>query len=310
MRSRTTTGLGGARSREWLVGAQVALTFVLTVAAALLLRSFERLQGTDLGFRRHDVLSAEVRVPAGRFSAERPWYQRIQYFDQLIADLERLPGVRSVGGTSNVPLTGEVGSGSMWRTDAESGATGIDKRPVDGPVLLDRLGVAGDHVMNTAVHGGADQAVYAYSAEDAAWWADSLSRAITPGNFGENLTTTGISLGDAVIGERWSVGTDALLEVSRPRIPCSVFAGFWDVPDLIKRFTVRAHPGCYLRVIAPGPVRAGDPITVVSRPSHGVTIEVVFRALTLSPELLPRVLDAPELPQQLRDRVARRLATP
>ena len=123
MRSRTTTGLGGTRSREWLVGAQVALTFVLTVAAALLLRSFERLQGTDLGFRRHDVLSAEVRVPAGRFSAERPWYQRIQYFDQLMAELEKLPGVRSVGGTSNVPLTGEVGSGSMWRTDA-AGASG------------------------------------------------------------------------------------------------------------------------------------------------------------------------------------------
>jgi predicted permease len=123
MRSRTTIGLGGARSREWLVGAQVALTFVLTVAAALLLRSFERLQGTDLGFRRHDVLSAEVRVPAGRFSAERPWYQRIQYFDQLMAELEKLPGVRSVGGTSNVPLTGEVGSGSMWRTDAP-GASG------------------------------------------------------------------------------------------------------------------------------------------------------------------------------------------
>jgi predicted permease len=123
MRSRTTTGLGSSRSREWLVGAQVALTLVLTVAAALLLRSFERLQGTDLGFRRHDVLSAEVRVPAGRFSNERPWYQRIQYFDQLIAELEMLPGVRSVGGTSNVPLTGEIGEGSMWRTDAP-GASG------------------------------------------------------------------------------------------------------------------------------------------------------------------------------------------
>ena len=118
MRSRTATGAVGSRSREWLVGAQVALTFVLTVAAALLLRSFERLQATELGFRKDDVVSAEVRVPSGRFAGPRPWFQRIQYFDRLMADLSELPGVRSVGGTSKVPFTGEFGAGSMWRTDA------------------------------------------------------------------------------------------------------------------------------------------------------------------------------------------------
>jgi len=119
MRSRTTAGTsGGVRLRTWLVGTQVALTFVLTVAAALLLRSFDRLQSTELGFRRHDVLSAELRVPGGRFSASRPWFRRAQYFDRLIAEVSQIPGVRSVAGTSKVPLTGEVGTGSMWRTDA------------------------------------------------------------------------------------------------------------------------------------------------------------------------------------------------
>jgi predicted permease len=124
MRSRTAVGgASSARPREWLVGTQVALTFILTVAATLLLRSFERLQSTDVGFRRDDVLAAEVRVPVGRFTAERPWFQRAQYYDRLVAELSRIPGVRSVGGTSRVPLTGEVGSGSMWRTDAP-GASG------------------------------------------------------------------------------------------------------------------------------------------------------------------------------------------
>ena len=118
MRSRTATRVVGARSREWLVGAQVALTFVLTVAAALLLRSFERLQATEIGFRKSDVVSAEVRVPSGRFAAPRPWFQRIEYFDRLIADLSEVPGVRSVGGTSKVPFTGEFGAGSMWSTNA------------------------------------------------------------------------------------------------------------------------------------------------------------------------------------------------
>ncbi|HEU4628648.1 MAG TPA: ABC transporter permease [Gemmatimonadaceae bacterium] len=113
-------GTGGARPRAWLLGAQVALTMVLTVAAALLLRSFERLQAVDLGYRRHDVLAAEVRVPIGRFRAnpDRPWFERAQYYDQLLTELGRLPGVRSVAGITTVPLTGEIGSGSLWRTDA------------------------------------------------------------------------------------------------------------------------------------------------------------------------------------------------
>ncbi len=106
-----------ARAREWLLGGQVALTFVIVVAAVLLLRSFERLHSTDLGYRRHDVLAAELRMPGGRFGP-RPWAQRLHHYDGMMAELRRLPGVQSVAGTTNVPLTGEFGSGSMWRTDA------------------------------------------------------------------------------------------------------------------------------------------------------------------------------------------------
>jgi MOSC domain-containing protein YiiM len=192
-----------------------------------------------------------------------------------------------------------------WAGD--KGVTGIDKRPVDGPVRLAPLGVDGDHVVDTSVHGGIDQAVYAYAAEDGAWWAAELAREVHPGNFGENLTTMGIDLNEAIIGERWAVGS-AVVEVSRPRIPCTVFAGFWDVPDLIKRFTARAHPGTYLRVLTAGAVAAGDRIEVIHRPEHGVSIGVVFRALTLEPALLPHLLDAPQLPQPLRDKAARRTA--
>lgn len=204
-------------------------------------------------------------------------------------------------------LSVNIGQPTWAEWVGEDRATGIDKRPVTGPVRLEPLGVVGDHVLNTRSHGGVDQAVYAYAAEDAAWWAESLGRPLNPGNVGENLTTTGIDLNTCVIGERWTVGT-ALLEVSRPRIPCSVFAGFWGVPDLVRRFTERARPGTYLRVITPGSVQAGDRITVIHRPDHGVTIDVVFRALTLEPDLLPRLLDAPELPARLRDRAARRVA--
>ncbi|MEH0844362.1 MOSC domain-containing protein [Micromonospora sp. CPCC 205711] len=193
-----------------------------------------------------------------------------------------------------------------WAGDA-SGRTGIDKRPVDGPVLLRVDGVEGDFIGERAHHGGPDQAVYAYAEEDAQWWAAELDTGIRPGGFGENLTTWAIDITGAVIGEQWAVGS-AVLQVTKPRTPCTTFAGFWGVPDLIKRFTVRAAPGAYLRVLREGEVGAGDPVEVVDRPAHGVTIGEVFRAMSLEPELLPRLLAAPELPEPLRDRIRRRLA--
>lgn len=193
-----------------------------------------------------------------------------------------------------------------WAGDP-SGRSGIDKRPVDGPVLIRTEGVAGDFIGERAHHGGPDQAVYAYAEEDAGWWAAELGRAIRPGGFGENLTTAAVDVTGAVIGEQWAIGS-ALLQVTKPRTPCTTFAGFWGVPDLIKRFTVRALPGAYLRVLREGEVGAGAPVEVVERPAHGVTIGEVFRALNLEPELLPRLLDAPDLPGSIREKARRRLA--
>ncbi|WBB79672.1 MOSC domain-containing protein [Micromonospora sp. WMMD882] len=192
-----------------------------------------------------------------------------------------------------------------WAGDA-SGRSGIDKRPTDGRARVEETGVTGDFIAERAHHGGPDQAVYAYAWEDADWWAAELGRNLPPGRFGENLHTSGVDVTGAVVGERWAVGS-ALLEVTKPRTPCRTFAGFWGVPDLIRRFTVRAAPGAYLRVLRAGEVGAGDPVEVLDRPAHGVTVGEVFRALTLEPELLPRLLDAPDLPDGIRDKARRRL---
>ncbi|MFU8874816.1 MOSC domain-containing protein [Micromonospora sp. SL4-19] len=192
-----------------------------------------------------------------------------------------------------------------WAGDA-SGRSGIDKRPVDGPVQVRFAGLVGDFIGERAHHGTPDQAVYAYAEEDAAWWAAELSRLLRPGNFGENVTTCAVDVTGAVIGERWAIGS-ALLEVTKPRTPCTTFAGFWGIPDLIKRFTVRAAPGAYLRVLHEGEIGAGDPVEVVERPAHGVTVGEMFRATTLEPDLLPRLADVPELPESIRAKVLRRL---
>ncbi len=188
---------------------------------------------------------------------------------------------------------------------ADTGQTGIGKRPVDGRVALRDDHVVGDHIGDRRHHGGYDQAVYAYAREDAAWWAAELGRELPPGSFGENLSTEGIDLTAAVVGERWTVGT-ALLEVSFPRIPCRTFAGFWDVRDLIKRFTARVLPGTYLRIVTEGDVGAGDQIALVHRPDHGVTIGELFRGFTGERSLAPRLATAEaDLAEKYRDRLAR-----
>ncbi|MDP9240635.1 MAG: MOSC domain-containing protein [Actinomycetota bacterium] len=174
------------------------------------------------------------------------------------------------------------------------GRTAIDKRPVAERVALHRLGVEGNETVHPA-HGGVDKAVYAYAREDALWWEAELGRPLSPGAFGENLTTEGLDINGAEIGQRWRIG-EAVVEVSEPRIPCTVFAGFWDVPDLIKRFTRRGQPGAYLRVVTEGAVAAGDLIEVVHRPGHGVSLAEAFRARTGERDLVPRLLEATELP--------------
>ena len=171
-------------------------------------------------------------------------------------------------------------------------------------------GLVGDTIGNHKVHGGDDQAVYVYAREDLDGWESKLSRSLTNGMFGENLTTSGIEVTQARIGERWRVGTDGLvLEVSSPRIPCRTFAAFLQLDNWIKTFTASAKPGAYLRVISPGPVRAGDSISVDHRPDHDVTVGLVFRARMNEPELLPRLLAADALSAELKGFVRRRIAS-
>ena len=179
--------------------------------------------------------------------------------------------------------------------------TGIDKRPVEGPVGVGELGLAGDEIADLVHHGGRDQAVYAFAREDYAHWERELERPLGSGVFGENLTTLGLNVQRARMGERWRVG-EALLEVTSVRIPCSVFAGFLGEPRWVRRFSEHGVPGAYLRVIEPGRVAAGDPVVVEETRDHDLTVELVFRACTTERELLSRVAEEPRISASLRAR--------
>ncbi|MEU2053418.1 MOSC domain-containing protein [Streptomyces bungoensis] len=185
-------------------------------------------------------------------------------------------------------------------TDQPQGVTGIDKRPAVGPVRVTApgpkgiggSGLAGDAVCELRHHGGDDQAVYAYAREDLDTWERELGRSLANGCFGENLTTGGLDVSGALVGERWRIGSEVVLEVTSGRIPCRTFQGHLGERSWVKRFTRKGVTGAYLRVIEPGEIRAGDPIEIVHRPDHDVTAALEFRATTTERELLPRLLAA------------------
>ena len=184
------------------------------------------------------------------------------------------------------------------------GRTSIDKQPVAGAVHCGRLGLDGDQVSDTKHHGGVDQAVYVFAREDLDWWAGELGQEIRDGQFGENLTTSGLDVNEAEIGERWQVG-EVLLEVASIRTPCNDFKNWmglsgYDNKAWVKRFALVGRPGPYLRVLGEGSIRAGDPIEVLHRPGHGVTVSTMFRALNTDRTLLPELLQVPGLVDEAR----------
>lgn len=197
---------------------------------------------------------------------------------------------------------------------AKGGTSGIDKRPAAGLVAVRApgpkgtggSGLVGDHISDTANHGGDDQAVYAYAREDLDVWEAELRRSLACGTFGENLTTAGVDVSGAVIGEVWAVGT-ARLQVSCPRIPCVTFAVWLGLQRWVPRFTAARVPGAYLRVLHAGEVAAGDTVRVLDVPDHGVDVATAFAALTTAPELLPLLREVPQLPAEGHELVERRL---
>ena len=180
------------------------------------------------------------------------------------------------------------------------GRTGIDKRSVAGPIDFKDNGVVGDRVIDTNVHGGYDQAVCAYAQEDAQWWEKEIGEEITAGRFGENLTTEGIDVNAALVGEQWKIGS-IILEVSQPRIPCRVFAGFWKRATLIKDFTQAGRPGAYLRIIQEGTAQAGDAIEVIHKPDHSVSIRDLFSAKSGERSKIDEIKVVPQLSHEFKE---------
>ena len=193
----------------------------------------------------------------------------------------------NVGGVREFEYRGHPAFSAIWKT------------AVAGPVAARGVNLEGDEQADREAHGGPDKAVYAYALEDYRWWEKQIDRRLTPGQFGENLTTEGIDVSGAIIGEQWAIG-NALFEVSEPRVPCWRFAVRMEDPTFPKRFTQAGRPGSYLRIVTEGELQAGDEIRIVHRPGHRLSVADMFRIYTRDRGEADRLLDVPQVSEAWR----------
>lgn len=180
---------------------------------------------------------------------------------------------------------------------AKSAMTGIYKEPIPEEVEIEitKDGLAGDAIIDRKHHGGVDQAIYVYFADDYDHWTEALERDIAPGTFGENLTIGGVEGREVAIGDRFEID-EVLLEVTSHRTPCSVFAARMGSPAWVKQFFKAGRPGAYCRVLKPGHIRTGEPVIYVPFEGDRITVRQLLALegeRDIEPELMERVLKTP-----------------
>jgi MOSC domain-containing protein YiiM len=191
-------------------------------------------------------------------------------------------------------LSVNVGGVRQFDYNGRSATSAIWKLPAAGRLAARGVNLEGDDQADRAAHGGPDKAVYAYAMEDVRWWAATLGRSFEYGEFGENLDTEGIDVTNAIVGERWEIGS-TVLEVSEPRVPCWRLAFKMKDQGFPRQFVVAGRPGTYLRIAVEGEIGSGDEIRVVERPAHGLSIGDVFRIYMHDRHEAERLLTAPQL---------------
>ena len=195
-----------------------------------------------------------------------------------------------------------IGEADVLKVGSRSVETGIRKLPVER-AHIHELGLAGDVVADQKHHGGPDQAVYVYAADDLAWWERETRTSFPPGSFGENLTLSSFGLDPVRIGDRFRIG-GTIVEATAPRIPCGVFAAHIGKRAWVKRFAAARRPGFYARVIQTGEVAVGDVVEPLGGGSgHPTVVTLMDVWYDTSPPAatLERLLAAPLAERARRD---------
>jgi len=211
-------------------------------------------------------------------------------------------------------LSINVAQPEVVRIDGRPVATGIFKKPVPGPVRVEKLNLAGDRQADLSAHGGPDKAAYIYTIESIQYWQQLLQRNdLGPGSFGENLTVAGLPENEVAIGDELRIAS-ARFQVTQPRIPCFKLAHALGLPDFPRTFLESGRTGFYLRVLEEGVITAGDPIVYLpARTVARVTVGEltrVFQTREATEEQLRRIRSLQALPARWHEWVERKLGGP
>lgn len=185
-----------------------------------------------------------------------------------------------------------------WR--GQTVRTSVYKKPVSGRVAVRKLNLDGDAQADLVSHGGEHRAVMVYQAEAYKYWSETLQRNdFVYGQFGENLTVSGLADDEVCIGDRFVIGS-AIFEVTQPRVTCWRVGISTGVPEMPALLVSHKRPGFYLRVIREGDVGAGDAIEKIKGGEEQMSVAEIDGLLYLKdhPEAqLQRALRIPALSQ-------------
>lgn len=202
----------------------------------------------------------------------------------------------------------------MPRTLANRGwevKSGIFKTPVEGTLRIDGTQLEGDEQADLVSHGGSNRRVCVHPLENYSYWAGRIGQSLEYGAFGENFTTERLVESEVVIGDVYRIGT-SILQVSQPRTPCYKLAARYGVKELAGWFAQAGLTGFYLRLLEPGEFRAGDTISLLDRPPHGVTVLEINRVMYRDRRDIPaleRLMSVPELSTPWLETFGERLAS-
>lgn len=172
-------------------------------------------------------------------------------------------------------LTGHV------QNFADGQSSAIAKTAIEGPRAISLLGISGDEQADLSVHGGPDKAIHHYPFDHYDFWRAELGDAPlfeTPGAFGENISTTGLTEDAVCIGDRYKMGT-ALVEVAQGRQPCWKQAHRLSSKSVVTMMVETQRCGWYYRVIEEGVVAAGEALSLATRPFPEWTVARVIALL-------------------------------
>ena len=193
-------------------------------------------------------------------------------------------------------------------------STSIFKKPVTDSVAVGEFKLAGDQQVDLENHDGGHKAVYAFATEQYDYWRQTLNRPeLHYGQFGENLTISGLDEASLCIGDQIQIG-DCILEATQPRVPCFKLGIALSLETMPKQFIQHGHTGIYFKVLTLGSITAGDNVRRIYQHPHKLAIKNLFNAyfnpdFINAKKVMAVAAETAELSDEWRDKVLASLAS-